>query len=173
MRGSALLITLILMAVITGAGIAGMAARMLQERIAGSLQARTQVFAVTAAALRRCESRVRDDESEATGAASDAVIARFNRGLNKASVNAESAEYFVPTGIGDQLAAVGGTVYRLACLIAFNGRLDAARVGGSLRRHAGGPVVYTVRARGSRAPAHSDGYQRPSVILETRVVLRR
>lgn len=175
MRGSALLVTLVLLLVITVSGIAGMSATMHHIRMAGNLQDATQVFAATAAALRRCEAHVRSGASSATGRASEAVWQRFVAGLKSTNLRAAAAEYFQPAGLGKRLSAQGASRYQLACLIELNGPVEAARFGGSLRRPrlAGHVVTYTVTASGARVPPGTAERQRPSVMLRSRVVFRR
>lgn len=172
-RGSALLVSLVLLLVVTVAGIAGMAGAILQERMAGNLQDGMQVFEATEATLRRCEDRVRNGNSSATGTAPAKVIDEFNQGTS--SINTTYAEYFIPDDLGDGLSAQGGTNYQIACLIQFNGFVDALQAGGSMRRPlpSGSLVTYIVTASGARVPESGNTIERPSVILETRIVMRR
>lgn len=171
--GSALLITLVLLGVVTCIGITGLTGVVLQERFAHSHRHGTRVFAITAAALRRCEMRVLAGASAASGMAAPAMLDRFRRGLAKAPVVASMAEYVRPGWVARRPMSSREAGYRVACLIQFNGPLDAVQVGDSLRIAPGGAVVYTILASGARAVGKTGGHPRPAVILESRVVMRR
>lgn len=174
-RGAVLLVTLILLALITSIGIVGMTSTAFQTRMAGSLQNGTQVFAATMAALQRCEQHVRQHGSTAAGIADTNTREQFMNGFAKNGSGIGYADYFSPGEVVEGLSAQGSTTYQVACLIELNGPLDPAQIGGGLRRplpvhH---PVVYTVTARGARVPINTTTTRRPSVILQSRVVLRR
>lgn len=171
--GSALLVTLVLLVVVTVIGIAGMSSTVLQERMAGNSQDNTQMFEVTEGALRRCIERVLAGDTTAVGNAEADALAAFNQGEQVASA---TAEFFSPEGFGNDLSAQGDSSYQMACLIEYNGPFDASRVGDSLRRPqpAGNLVTYNVMASGARlTPDAGAARSRPTVLLESRVILRR
>lgn len=166
--GSALIVSLILLSVLTLLGVAGMGASILQERMAGNLQNSARVFAATESALRLCEGRALAGESEATGRADAEELRDFGEGEEISPVRAElyrpePAKPLIEKG-----------EYRLHCLIEFTGPLDGSRFGGSLRR----PVTamrftgHRVTATGAWAQA-AGAMTRPTVILQSDVIARR
>lgn len=169
--GSALLVTLILLVVLTVIGIAGMGATILQERMASNVQDSAQVFEATESALRLCGNRVTAGSSNAVGEADSAELAAFQSGGALTTVN--RAELFTPTPT-NPLTAKGATEYQLRCLIEFTGPVDAARTGGSVRRPSasGNLVGYRVTAAGVRVRDGITDIQRPTVILQSDVVVR-
>lgn len=168
-QGVALIVTLILLLVLTVTGVAGMFGSVLQERMAANLQDRQQVFQATEAALRLCAQRVVTGATTATGLAAAAERAAFAGGAASAPATAERF------AVDQALSAQGSTTYQLACLIEFSGLVDAARIGGSLSRPLAPAdlVAYTVTASGARAAGEGAAAQRPSVLLQTKVVIRR
>lgn len=171
-RGSALIVTLVLLLVMTVVAIAGMSGTVLQERMAGNLLDDTQLFEATEAALRRCAERVVNNNTTASGPAEADTRVDFSEGK---AVTTVPAEYYAPESLGNDLSAQGASSLQLACLIEFDGPIDAGRVGGSLRRPltSNGLVAYTVRASGARVPPGGGAAERPSVILEAKVILRQ
>lgn len=168
--GSALIVSLILLAVLTVIGVAGMGAAILQERMAGNLQDGMQVFEAAESSLRLCEERVLAGDSDASGRADAGESAAFEAG---ASLVPARAELFRPAP-ANTLSAKGATEYRLRCLIEFTGPVDASLVGGSVRRPAVAADLagYRVTAAGARIPADTAGPVRPTVILQSDVVTR-
>ncbi|MES1944405.1 putative Tfp pilus assembly protein [Salinisphaera sp. PC39] len=168
--GSALIVTLVLLLVLTVVGIAGMSATVLQERMAGNVQDSAQVFEAVESALRLCGNRVMAGDSDAVGEADADEMTDFKMGDE--SESPDRAERVTPTP-GSALTALGETGYQLRCLIEFTGPVDPARTGGSLRRPgaAGALVGYRVTAAGSRVPKGHSGTARPTVILQSDLVL--
>lgn len=168
--GSALLVTLILLVVLTVIGIAGMGASVLQERMAGNLQDSAQVFEATESALRLCTRRVDAGDSGALGQADADDWSDFETG---GALSPDRAEAFQPTP-DSPLTTKGATEYQLHCLIEFTGPVDAARSGGSVRRPSpsGNLVGYRITAGGVRVGDGETDRQRPTVILQSDVVVR-
>lgn len=168
--GSALVVTLILLTVLTVVGVAGMGVSILQQRMAGNLRDGIQVFEATESALRLCEKYVLAGRSDASGRSDTAELAGFSAG---AAVAPARAELFRPAS-ADSLAAEGVTAYRLRCLIEFTGPADASRTGDSLRRPGvgGGRAGYRITAAGARVRKDAAGPARPTVILQSDVLTR-
>lgn len=168
-QGAALIVTLILLLVLTITGVAGMAGSVLQERMAGNLQHRQQLFQATEAALRLCAARVVTGATSASGPASALERTAFANGATAAP---DEAERFA---VSQTFSAQGNTAYQLACLIEHSGPVDTARIGGSLSRPTARAnlVAYTVTASGARVAGAGAAAQRPSVLLQAKVVVRR
>lgn len=170
--GSALIVTLILLLVITVIGVAGMGSTILQERMAGNMQDSAQVFEATESGLRLCGDHVDGGDSDAAGLADSDELATFQDGGD--SLSPAQAELFVPVP-DNPLTAKGTTEYQLQCLIEFTGPIDATRIGGSLRRPGavGTLVGYRVTAAGARVAQGETDTARPTVLLQSDVVVRR
>lgn len=168
--GSALVVTLILLTVLTVVGVAGMGVSILQQRMAGNLRDGIQVFEATESALRLCEKYVLAGRSDATGRSDTAELAEFAMGTAVAPVQ---AELFRPAP-AEPLAAKGATDYRLRCLIEFTGPADVSRTGDSVRRPGvgGGRTGYRITAAGARVRKGRIGPVRPTVILQSDVLTR-
>lgn len=170
--GSALIVTLILLLVITVIGVAGMGSTILQERMAGNMQDSAQVFEATESGLRLCEDRVDADNSEAEGIGDTDEVADFEAGHTFDPANAER---YLPQP-ENPLTAKGTTEYQLGCLIEYTGPVDPATMGCSLGRGRRGPRCpqfegYRIMAGGVRVPADEADTQRPTVILQSDMVV--
>lgn len=168
--GSALVVTLLLLVVLTTLGIAGMGVTVLQQRMANNLQDNTQVFEAAESALRLCEKHVIAGDSDAGGRTDTGELADFSAGSPFTPARAE----LLRPRPAEPLAAAGATEYRLRCLIEFTGPVDASRIGGSVRRPATVDdfAGYRITAAGVRVPAEAVDTARPTVILQSDVVTR-
>lgn len=168
--GLALIVTLILLLVITVIGVAGMGSTILQERMAGNIQDSAQVFEATESALRLCEGHV-DDVGNIGEADADEFTA-FREG--DGTLEPVAADLYEPQ-FANPLTAKGSTEYQQRCLIEFTGPVDATRTGGSLRPNSGAPnnlAGYRVTAGGVRVPQGQTDTARPTVLLQSDMVIR-
>jgi hypothetical protein len=171
--GSALIITLILLLVLTVIGIAGMSSTVIQERMAGNAQDSAQVFEAAESALRLCEDRVDADNSEADGYSDAGELADFEAGN---ALDPEHAELFQPQP-ASSLTAKGTTEYQLRCLIEYTGPVDPATMGCSLGRGRSGAGSlcpqfegYRITTASARARAGETDTLRPTVLLQSDMV---
>lgn len=170
--GSTLIVTLILLLVLTVIGVAGMSSTVIQERMAGNIQDSAQVFEAAESALRLCEDRVDADNSEADGASDADEVADFEAGN---ALDPANAELHLPQP-ANPLTAKGTTEYQLRCLIEYTGPVDPAAMGCSLSRGRRGPRCpqfegYRVMSSGARAPAGETDTLRPTVVLQSDMVV--
>lgn len=170
-RGATLIVTLILLLVLIVIGLAGMATTILQERMAGNMQDTTQVFEAAEAALRLCEDELENGTALAPSGMADAEV--LNAFMAGGPDSATSADYFEP-GLGGSLSAKGATSYQLRCLVEATGPVDAALIGDSLSRPTSSNNLegYRITASAARARDGVTARQRPTVILQSEVVLR-
>lgn len=171
-EGSALIVTLVLLLVLTVIGVAGMGSSILQERMAGNTQDSAQVFEATESALRLCEAQVENGVT-VLGEADVAEFDSFREGGG--TLEPARAEMIQPSLEGG-LTAKGSTQYQLRCLVEYTGQVDPAAMGCSLGRGRRGLPCpqfegYRITAAGARASADETDTLRPTVLLQSDMVM--